>query len=559
MVFSNRVRIGALLALLALAGCLLTACATVPPQPLTGAPPSAEPMEVAIEPSPLSSADMPQLAPDPTPSPTEPAQISPLSGRPAPVPTQVELFYSGMPSLMGFVDAPRATIYEYVMDALPACVNLCWPQATSSFYRYGADIPKQSMLLSKDQLLRYVSSPSFYLDEPMTKQPARVKRPDEPAYDADENFNEPIPSFYEVADLPALTSASDAASGTQVAVNASDPTSLTIIITDLHELRADDGALLSALNQHCLQAGRAIGVAAIMSEFSGYVPGLGTNNTAFVWGAPPTGSLDYLLDFSDYQVGISIDPASREMATRPFYVLCIGPQEAVDTYLDTLSDRLTREFAENDTFTFRTAVFGSGYVPDDYTLAGNMRYAAGQGVTAIADPNAPAGVSLIELKASQEARYLEWEVDYILHPSDPRGLSLTADDFTFMTLAHANDGAETVLPHLQWSILRAEGNSITLRLRLEMPQSILPQGDYTLEVLGSLAAPAALPGSEWLSRFGYDADGTQLYAMEQNTRKFDGSRTLFLSRLIDTLGKANIGRLGVAPLGTVSIILTVYA
>ncbi|MCL1964002.1 MAG: hypothetical protein FWF69_02950, partial [Firmicutes bacterium] len=116
-----------------------------------------------------------------------------------------------------------------------------------------------------------------------------------------------------------------------------------------------------------------------------------------------------------------------------------------------------------------------------------------------------------------------------------------------------------ILPHLTWSVLDTAGGTVTLRLRLDLPQGILTQGSYTLRLLGSLAAPGDLPGSDWLGEFGYDADGAQIHDMEQDTLAFDGSRTLFLSRLIDALGKANMNRTGVTPLGMVAIALVVYA
>ncbi len=547
------------LLLIVLPLCLLAGCATVPPKQITGAPTATqtptEPPALQASPGDLDPALNPDLTPTPQATDTPQAQtvIAPSTEV-----TRVELFYSGTASMMGFVDAPQATIYENTMEALPACVSLCWPNASTSFYRYGADVEKSQMALSKDTLLLHIREPYFYLDAAMTKQPYRIKREGAVVTNAEENLNEPIRSLYDVLGTVAPIARSDA-SGTPVAVNASDPAALTLIVTDLHELRMDDGALLSALNEHCLSAGRSIGVAAISSEFAGYIPGLGVNNTSFVWGSPPTGTLDYTLDYSDYKVGVSIDPEQRTTASRPFYVLCIGEQSAVNTFLQALGDRLSREFTGNPTFGYRTAVYGSGYVPADYTLGGNMRFLSGQGVTAIPDTNAPGGISLVELKASPMARYLEWDVDYTIHPADPRGSSLEALDFTFAASAVAADGAATVLPHLNWTISATSGNTVTLRLRLEFPESILPQGSYSLEILGSLTAPQTLPGSDWLSDLGFDASGGQIYQMEQNELPFDGSRTLYLSRLIDTLGKANLGRLGVAPLGTVTIALTVYA
>lgn len=582
MAYTKGIKTRLLLALLLSLGLILSGCATVPPQPISGIQPTVSPTpapEATNEPDSTDApngtdasdaADRPGATDAPEQPADEPANTAPkavttpaarsavlpvqIPGEP---PSRVEIFYSGMPSLMGFADASQTTIYEHTMDALPVCVSLSWPNAATAYYRYGADTKKESMALSKEQALAHIGEPYFYLDAPMWKLPERVKAEGVPVTTAAQNMNEPIESFFNTLGIVAPSSLGGV-TGTPVAVRAIDPDTLTLIVTDLHELRIDDGTLLDSLNEHCLNAGLSIGVVAVMSEFSGLIPGIGANDTSFVWGAPPTGSLDYLLEYSAYTLGVSVDPAQRALAKRPFYILCIGEQNAVNTYLSALSERLTREFSGNETFALRTAVYGGGYVPHGYAMGGNMRYVAGQGVTAIADSSAPGGVNLIELKASQQERFLEWEIDYTVHPADPRGMNMTADDFTFFVTARTDVG-DTVLPHLNWRVSGVSGDTVTLRLRLDLPAGILPAGSYTLELLGSLIAPNEMPGSDWLDAFGYDADGSRLYDMEQNAAPFEGGRTLFLSRLIDSLGKANQGRLGVAPLGAVNITLTVYA
>lgn len=545
-------------ALLLAVGFLVTGCATVPPQPIgsgssaTAAPAASDAVAAG------QGTAVPAENTEPVSAPAESAGVADATAPAvADAPQTVEIFYSGMPSMMGFADAPQATVYEQTAEALPACVSLCWSSAQVLFYRYSVQTDKAGMAVTRDTLLRWVGEPAFYRDEPMTNQPARVKAEGEAISTEAARLNEPVPDFFAAAGVE-RPAASGSLSGTPAAVAASDPAALTLIVTDLHELRMDDGALLSALNQYALEAGRTVGVAAIRSEFAGYVPEVGANGTSFVWGDEPSGSLETTLDYGDYTLGISIDPEQRQTAPRPFYVLCIGEQEAVDAYLAALSGRLQGELAANQAFRMETAVFGGAYVPQGYTMAGHMRYLSGQGVTAVADPSAPAGVALVELKASQQTRYLEWELDYTVHASDPRGASLAAEDFTFIAEA-VSAQQRTVLPNLSWQIAAAQGNTVTLRLRLELPQGALSSGSYTMEIFGSLAAPDELPGSDWAADFGYDADGAQILQMEQGTIAFDGSRTLFLSRLIDTLGVANLGRLGVTSLGMVSLALTVYA
>jgi hypothetical protein len=462
--------------------------------------------------------------------------------------------------MMGFVDAPITTIYENTMEAIAASVSLRWPAAELLTYRYNTQVNKSDMLMTREQLLGVLVEPSFFREAPLNEQPARVK-PEGGTLrvrtgDA-EKMNEPIISFYErTGKLVPIQQGS--AAGTVVALTASEPDTLTIIVSDLHELRSDDGTLIAALSQNAFQTGRSIGILAALSEFAGYVPDIGANKTAFVWGAPPTGTLDYILDFTDYKVGVSIDPQTRATKPRPFYVLCLGEQSAVSETLTTLSERLAREFASNPNFIQRTALYGSDYVPGGYSLQGHMSYAGGQGVTALADPNAPGGLSRVELKTTSNQRYLEWLVEYPTNQTDPRAGRFQAGDFNFEARA-ANDEQGISLPGLTWSIAESTPTSVRIALRLDFFAGSPPRGSYTLAISGSLAAPSELPGSEWVDQFGWDPDGADMLRVEQNQVPFDGGRTLYLSRLFNALGQAHIARVGNTPLGTVEIEFVVFA
>jgi hypothetical protein len=541
---------------------LACACAVQPPQRIDGyitPAPTAAPADDTQTPEPDAPDAEPTASPDAAVGLDEPAATSASAFSPRTI-SRAEIFYPGMPSMMGFVDAPITTIYENTMEAIAASVSLRWPGAELLTYRYNTQVDKSDMLMPREQLLAALVEPSFFREEPMNLQPPRVKPEDgalrvrtgEP-----EKMNEPIISFYESADrlIPAPLGS---AAGTVVALTASDPDALTIIVSDLHELRSDDGTLIAALSQNAFQTGRSIGILAVMSDFAGYVPDIGANKTAFAWGAPPTGTLDYTLDFTDYKVGVSIDPQTRAAKPRPFYVLCLGEQSAVSETLTTLSDRLAREFASNPNFVQRAALYGSDYVPDGYSLHGRMSYAGGQGVTALADPNAPGGLSRIELKTTSSQRYLEWVIDYPANQADPRAGRFQAGDFQFE--ARAVNGEQALsLPGLTWSVDQSDPNAVKITLRLDFSAGSPPRGSYRLEISGSLAAPSELPGTEWVEQFGWDPDGADMLRVEQNQIPFDGSRTLYLSRLFNALGQAHIARVGSAPLGTVEIELAVFA
>ncbi|MDR1569447.1 MAG: hypothetical protein LBS72_03035 [Oscillospiraceae bacterium] len=573
----------------------LTACTIAPPQYIVPviAPtiepeyePTASPTPViAVEPDPDETSAAEIGEPTETPNPEGVLFIDDLPGQPGgasspepggeiPEPTppsfenqaesgqptaretmKVEIFYPGMASMMGFVDAPISTIYENTMEAIAASVSLRYPNAELATYRYSLDIPKEDMLLPRETLLANIGDPSFFRDIPLNEQPPRIKPEGKPLRIQSEKMNEPVASFYEMLDRGAPEPTS-LASGTVVALTASDPNALTLLVTDLHELRIDDGTMISALSQNALSTGRSIGILAVTSEFAGYIPDVGANKTAFVWGAPPTGTLDYTLDFTDYKVGVSIDPQNRAVKSRPFYVLCLGDQTAVSDTLQTLSDRLSREFASNEVFRLRTALYGSNYVSDGYTLAGNMTYIQGQGVTAMADPASPSGVSRVELKASTQSRFLEWVIEYPVHATDPRSGHFAASDFLFEARVAGEEQGKS-LTQLEWSVVESDPGTVSVTLRMEFPSGFIERGEYRLTISGALTAPSDLPGMEWVDIFGWDPEGAQMLEIEQNVSPFQGDRTLYLSRLLGALGQAHIARVGNTPLGEVELTFVV--
>ncbi|HML48373.1 MAG TPA: hypothetical protein PKE04_16645, partial [Clostridia bacterium] len=309
-------RLAATALLLALAA-IITGCVATPPQPLGGTPTETSTETPAPEAVPAfgQAADMQTALPELFETATNPpaetrptvatATLPPAGA--SDIPPKVEVFYSGAFSMMGFADAPSTTIYENTMEALAACVSLCWPTVQADYFRYSQNTSKLDMRYTKELLLGYIGQPAFYRDTALTEQPSRVKTEEAAVETVSERMNEPVLSFFEAANLPDPVVRGNG-TGTAVALSASDPAALTLIVTDLHELRTDDGAILSSLNQSGLSAGRSIGLVAIVSEFAGYIPDVGANKTAFLWGSPPSGTLDAMLDYEYYKVGVSVDP-----------------------------------------------------------------------------------------------------------------------------------------------------------------------------------------------------------------------------------------------------------
>jgi hypothetical protein len=556
----------------------LSSCAINPPSYIDGgataAPTPTVFPESSVTPAPvytggaviddLTITDEPTLEPQTTPADEatpEPPKASEPASQNVVIPidwdsdvNNIELYYPGMSSMMGFVDAPISTIFENAMEAILASVSLKFPAADISIYRYSQHVDKADMIIPRETLLTIIGNPSFFRDEPMTKQPDRVKVDGSQLAILNEKMNEPIESFYELIESaePKVVSAS---SGTVVAVDSVEPGSLSVIVTDLHELRIDDGRLTAALSQNILNRNSTIGVLAVMSEFSGYVPDVGANRTSFVWGSPPTGTLDYTLDFTDYKVGISVDPQTRRVLPRPFYIIVIGGQNAVSDVISILSDRLSREFSSNRIFRIETALYGSNYVSEDYALS--MKYVTGQGVTAMPDASAASGVSRVELKAGNQDRFLQWEIDYNAHASDPRLGGFTANDFLFEARG-ANESESRPLQGMSWAVDEAVPGSIKISLRLDLNRAALSSGEYEISISGALTAPNTMPGMDWLGDYGWDPEGAQMLSIERDELPFSGDKTLNLSRLLNALGQAHVARISRAPLGTVSFKLVVF-
>ncbi|MDR2658284.1 MAG: hypothetical protein LBB86_10710, partial [Oscillospiraceae bacterium] len=107
---------------------LAGACAVQPPQRIDGYITPAPTIAATVEPQPETPTAEPDTAdpPSATDSPAPPSVPTDSVGTVAAFATKtigrVEIFYPGMSSMMGFVDAPITTIYENTMEAIAASV-----------------------------------------------------------------------------------------------------------------------------------------------------------------------------------------------------------------------------------------------------------------------------------------------------------------------------------------------------------------------------------------------------------------------------------------------------
>lgn len=538
----------------------LSSCVITPPdyiEPIENATATPEPA-ATNEPT-AAPSDALTTTPPPTQTPTENEdEASDASANDdaadivfAPALERVEMYFPSAASMMGFADLPSNTTYEKTITATLQSAMITFPNAETLLFRYGASIPKADMLIERAVLIQSVTEPSFYLDSPMLTQPERIKPEDKPARQGVELMNEPIASFYDMQGKNPPT-AIDGATGTVAALSRRDMDALTIIFTDFSELKSDDGTLISALATESMASGQTLAIIAMTSEFAGYVPDIGANKTAFVWGAPPTGSLDYTLDFTEYKVGVSIDPAKRVGKPRPFYIICLGPSKSVSdavTMIKSAAEDITGEPPS-------VALYLNSYLSAGYNMADHMEFLMGQAIIALPDTTAAGGVSRVELKPSKTERFIEWKVEYTPSPDDPRVGRFADTDFEFEARA-AGDAEGRTLTGISW-VCEETGENVSITLRVEFPQGFVLPGEYQLTIKGLLKAPIDMPGLDWLPEYGFDPEGAQLLEMEQGDTPFIGDKTLFLSRLLRPLGGSHVARLKDEPLGEITLGLNVF-
>lgn len=513
--------------------------------------------------SPATSVAPVQQVPGTAETPAETSTAVPFTVSVAPVEgiERVDIYYDATLPMLGFADIPgrdagAMSAYLKLLDVLPSALTDVFARAAYRHYR--VDTPSPAAPLAEMQPTTLMS-PSFYLTEDMQKQPPVVKLLDEDGKSEGQRMNEFMIGYYAANGLlpPGDTSMNESPSRWAL-TNAStqeDEHILSVVVTDLSELRRGIEPLRAVIVERIMDAGFTLGILGIHSDFAGFTPlFVGEQDVWMEWGSRPTGSIErtlvYEADLSRtrvstrYRLPMSIDPAKREAATRPVYLLCFGASDAVNACLRAVDRRLSEGGVEG----VQWRAYDAGYLPAGHTLDGRVTTVTPDGDNArmITKAAVPEGMvdslQLFTFDGSKDKeRFVEFLVTYQPSIDDPRIGRFTKADFG-ITIHHTPlDDAQPAL-QVDAKVIDVGNDPVTgecvLRVRVDYPIGGSGSGEYDAQVQLTLKA-YFMPGGNQSDGFGAFINASDSI---QDIAGFDGGQTLGMGRLLESLDAVRLSR-----------------
>ena len=286
--------------------------------------------------------------------------------------------------------------------------------------------------------MQEASDPSFYLSSDLTHYPAKVYSTPSDSHRSSERFNEFHLSYYHAYGKTEPANDVQTQNPVAWAINQMDSSldNIAIIFSDLSELQFDSSKLTTAIQTQVFGQGKTIGVLAMKSNFAGLIP---MSNGWFIWGSEPTGTLWKMLDYTYYELGISIDPELRQTAQHPLYVICIGESDAVNRFVNTLNSQMNIRFTD-EALQLNLRAFDVDFgtknvnIADSVTLVFNTQ----EGMNLVDEGKRLRTVTLQRMRGEYDEntnpRYVIYKVTYPGKITDPRtSFGYNPSDFTVST------------------------------------------------------------------------------------------------------------------------------
>ncbi|GHU82399.1 hypothetical protein FACS1894196_0720 [Clostridia bacterium] len=461
---------------------------------------------------------------------------------------KVDVFLDATQSMMGFADTPGDSLYEKTIDAIYASISQSFPVSQVRMIRADRDDRTDiTEAIVTDAIVQEAAQPSFYLVKRMTAHPEYVWLAGRDRWTTGERMNEFIPSYYEQHAMPQDASAQETVAPVGWAIRqvvAQGEQGVTVIVSDLDEIQSHVGDLTRTLQDNVFNNGNTIGLLAVRSQFSGFVPVEGPNKIWYEWGALPTGSRGKTLDYGNLTVGLTADESTRGSAPRPFYVLCIGKSDVVNDFLAVLKNQIVKGRGD-DSLEIYIQVFDRDF----------SRASASVAQTAQAVEHSEKGINIISAASNKNLtgtavqiqpvsgsepvrRYIDFSMQYTPKGSDPRIGRFTDQDFEselriFRMNADQSKGEEVSGP-AAGAILRGHkimadsAQAVRLVIDTQYPQGVLPKGNYIAELTLYLKPPTVTDVLPWVNQFNASGD-------QQLVGNFDGSRTIGLTSMMNAL------------------------
>lgn len=460
-----------------------------------------------------------------------PAPVLPFTGI-----HQVDVFVDATMPMMGFVDMEERSNYIMLMESCRTAAAQCFPNGREYAYRIDIDQPLENAVLVNGLSLQEVSDPSFYLSSDLTHYPTKVYSSPYDSHHSSERFNETRRSYYHAYGKPEPMNAVQMQNPVAWAINQMNPSldSLTIIFSDLSELQFDSSRLTTAIQTQVFGRGKTIGVLAMQSNFAGLVP---MNNGWFVWGSEPTGTLWKRLDYTHYELGISIDPELRQTAQRPLYVICVGESDAVNRFVNTLNNQMSIRFTE-EAAQLNLRAFDVDFGTKNVNIADSAVFVSStkEGLNLVDEGNRLKTVTLQRMRnkydENENPRYTIYEVTYPAKITDPRtNLGYSTNDFSVHCEMEMRNDSGVFVPigsptaeQLKCSVVNTElvGTDVKVQIRVDFPFQKFDRGNYNLTISMMLNPPGDVGEPLWISSYHTDYNSPD---------RFDGSKTVGLNAL----------------------------
>ncbi|MEG2265584.1 MAG: hypothetical protein RSC68_14780 [Acinetobacter sp.] len=527
--------------LLVLACCVLCLCKCTPEDPFA----STKSASVAAWAEQKSESSTETKTPTPaTKAPTAlaPSIVKTAAPQPSTLTTakdqtiqSFDVYYDATTAMIGFVDISQAIDSKY-MTAIDLLRNKSFfPSAALKIFRVDHTANQMDdLVVNPETISATIGMPSFYASAKLCYEPSSIVLTGESTVRSGRRLNRFIDSFYTtIGQDESYTQLENPAA---YALSNISERSISVIVSDLSELNANETALIDQLAKRVFQNDMSFAIIGLQSNFAGFVPLRSSSTVWNQWGSLPSGSPIVTYHYHElkqngshgvyYDVPLTAKATDRAMATRPFYILCMGKTSLLTNYVSSLENQLKSRGAECESM-----IFASDYINRSAGIT-NVIPSMTDGVNKVKNQKDSYRLGGTIEEADQEKRALSFKLAYLPLSTDPRS-SYSASDFTINTqITELDENGHPVKDvvsndqvHTMINSVSSNGHEITTTFFC--PVHSLKNGKYQVRITLSLARPDMSVASSKFDKF-YRSE-------ENNAQRFDGSITPGLNTFITDL------------------------
>jgi hypothetical protein len=302
-------------------------------------------------------------------------------------------------------------------------------------------------------------------------------------------------------------------------IDRADPHSLTIIVTDLFQERADINQLSEKISAKFIKNNQAVGVLGIRSQFNGKIFDVGPNNYSFVYTS-----------------------AAEPKSLRPFYLLALGTHADIAHYFETLTSGEMSSFPETQKVIFSKFVSTSPATWAHSTIIDSRGINEVNGVL-VAPQKGETPYKEFKVKNNVETATISAQIPYqaVKDTVAYEGLKPTVEAFTCGAAAKTSDNSSASTGNIP----NPEGGAVQFSAatsdagRIDLKIDIAPKKLDSKIICGYhlIVRPGEYHLPSWINE--WNMTGEQIESWHRTPQSFDGSRTYNLSPFLGTLWEIN--------------------